>query len=143
MQDRNLWFSAELNHRPVKGWLLPLFDVEEVLWASEVDGIGILIWHGALKSFMLVEYGIARWIRLSRNQSDEVLWLFLKEDVKGCLVEKFGFGSPRREEERLLDVASKEYIGFYPSLCTMERKLGKISITIGEPWRHPAPGGCH
>ena len=90
MQDRNLWFSAELNHRPVNGWLLPLFDVEEVLWAPEVDGIGILIWHGALKSFMLVEYGIARWIRLSRNQSDEVLWLFLMDDVKGCLVEKFG-----------------------------------------------------
>ena len=130
MQDRNLWFSAELNHRPVVGWVLPLCDVEEVLWALEVDGIGILIWHGALKSSILAEYGIARWIGLSRYQSDEVLWLFLKEDVKGCLVEKFGLGSPRREEERLLDVASKEYFGFYPSLWTMERKFGKISITI-------------
>ncbi|KAL9043023.1 MAG: hypothetical protein Q9180_000172 [Flavoplaca navasiana] len=110
LQDRCPWFSAELNHQPVRGWVLPLCGIEEVLWALEIDGERIRICHTESGSCRLVEYGLARWIRLSACRSNEVLWMFLKEDVRDCVLDKFGQGKPESNEEESLEELCRSYI---------------------------------
>ncbi|KAL8724962.1 MAG: hypothetical protein Q9166_007655 [cf. Caloplaca sp. 2 TL-2023] len=104
-----LRFPAELNHEKVEACMWHLPAANEALWALEFTNGNLLMWHGRSSSCVIIEYGIARFLRLTRCPSKETLWVCLKGDVGIILIDNFGKATLRPYEKDLVDNMVRKY----------------------------------